>query len=280
MLAFEPADARYNPEPFASGRKMDKTVDVTALSLDELVPRLLGRSTVCLSSTLLGGDKPLDMELRPLMALRPIHDLMYQWQGRLTVENGPGRTSEVEAEQAYGHSHRIPPTGRTPEVFFAHDGIFEGALDPQPTWYFNTIYRREQERGYRGLEDLWMPGTVKFKLEPGKTVYFACSTDPIDLGDLIGQVEARQRPIDALSVSCAAGAGAGGARVAASSDAIYTSLSRAAGQFVAAVPREGADGATGVAVVSQYPWSAPSGRDALIAFGGLFCATRRYTEGK
>ena len=73
------------------------------------------------------------------------------------------------------HCHRVPATGRTPEVFFAHDGAF----DAQPAWYFNTIYRREQERGYPGLEDLWMPGVVKYKLAPAQSVHFACSTDPI-----------------------------------------------------------------------------------------------------
>src|SRR4051812_69340 len=249
-------------------------------TLEKSLHLLRGQNTVSLSYTLLGGDKPLDMELRPLLALRPIHDLMYQWQGRLTVENGPGRPSEGEAGQAYGHSHRVPPTGRTPEGFFAHDGVFEGAFDPQPTWYFNTIYRREQERGYRGLEDLWTPGTVKFNLEPGKTVYFVCSTDPIDLVTVIEQVEARQAPVDALSASLAVPAAGDAGRGAQSADAIYTTLARAADQFVAAVQREGADGAASVAVISQYPWSAPSGRDALIAFGGLFCATRRYAEGK
>jgi predicted glycogen debranching enzyme len=232
---------------------------------------LRGQNTVCLSYTLLGGEKPLEMELRPLLALRPIHELTYQWQGRLTVEDGPGAMTDEAREHAYGQTHRVPPTGRTPEVFFAHDGSFEGDFDPQPTWYFNTIYRREQERGYRGLEDLWMPGVVRFRLSPGKTVYFACSTDPIDLARLTAQVARQQATAAAVPAS------AGAARRAPESDAVFTTLARAAEQFVA-TPRDGADGP--VSVVAQYPWAAPSGRDALIAFGGLFCATGRYDEGR
>lgn len=72
--------------------------------------------------------------------------------------------------------HRIVPTGRTPEVFFAHDGTYES----DDHWYLNNIYRREQERGYGGLEDLWNPGMVRWSLTPGQTVHFICSADPIN----------------------------------------------------------------------------------------------------
>src|SRR5262249_43197470 len=68
-------------------------------------------------------------------------------------------------------------TSKTPEVFFAHDGTFDSC----PDWYLNQIYRREQERGSPGLEDLWTPGAVRFHLTVGRQVRFACSTDPIDL---------------------------------------------------------------------------------------------------
>ena len=241
-------------------------------ALEKSLHLLRGQNTVCLAYTLLGGEKPLEMELRPLLALRGIHDLMYQWQGRLTVEPGPAKTKHGKVHAYTTQTHRVPATGRTPEVFFAHDGAFEAL----PTWYFNTIYRREQERGYAGLEDLWMPGAVKYTLLPGKTVYFACSSDPIDLGRVLGQVEERQASVDALSAKPVARAPAG---KAVSSDAIYADLARAADQFIAAMPKDGAaEGA--VAVVSQYPWSAPSVRDALIAFPGLFLATGRLDDGR
>ena len=84
---------------------------------------LRGENTVVLGYTLLGGDKPVDVELRPLLALRPIHELSYQSNSRLLVENRSKR------------HHRIPATVRTPELFFAHDGRFEA----QPNWYLNTI---------------------------------------------------------------------------------------------------------------------------------------------
>ena len=61
---------------------------------------LRGENTVLISYTLLGGNRPIDLELKPLFALRGIHDLMYQWNGLLEVET-TGR----------GH-HRIPATTR------------------------------------------------------------------------------------------------------------------------------------------------------------------------
>src|SRR5204862_4062169 len=107
----------------------------------------------------------VELEVRPLFALRGMHELMYQWNAPLNPEALSDR------------HHHIKATHATPEVFFAHDGKFTG----EGYWYLNTIYRREQERGYSGLEDLWSPGVVRFTLLPGQTVYFACSTDPIDL---------------------------------------------------------------------------------------------------
>src|SRR5256885_6003389 len=94
---------------------------------------------------------------------------MYQWNAPLAPE-----------QLAPGH-HHIKATHATPEVFFAHDGKFAG----EGYWYLNTIYRREQERGYSGLEDLWSPGVVRFTIAPGQTVNFVCSTDPIDLEETL-----------------------------------------------------------------------------------------------
>jgi predicted glycogen debranching enzyme len=212
--------------------------------------RLLhGANTVVLSYTLLGGDHPVELELRPLLALRPIHELMYQWNGRLNAENR-GRQQQ-----------RIPPTARTPEVFLAHDGAF----DPDAYWYLNTIYRSEAQRGYSGLEDLWNPGIIRWALSPGQSVHFACSTDPIDLPEVLAQAEKQFAPRQAAFGAIH------------SSDEPLDALVRAAAQFVVSVPQE--SGAA-PSVVAGYPWLAPSGRDALMAFAGLMLVPGRFDEAK
>lgn len=213
-------------------------------TIEKSLRLIAGENTVVVNYTLLAGDAPVDLELRPLFALRGIHELSYQWNGRL------------DAESRSPDHHRIPPTSRTPEAFFAHDGTFEQA----GCWYMSTIYRRESERGYAGLEDLWMPGVVRLTLSPGQTVHFVCSTEPIDLAAAIARVE-KQHAEPAKSPS------------PRPADPALDGLLRAADQFIVESPK------ASIGAVTQYPWSPPSGRDALIGFAGLFLIPQRFEQG-
>lgn len=265
---------------------------------------LRGSNTVCLTYTLLAGQRPATLEVRPLLALRPIHELSYQWNGTLAAESRGGRGAR---------SHRVPATTRTPEVFFAHTGSFEA----EPNWYLNTIYRREQERGYAGLEDVWCPGVVRFPLQAGQSVHFVCSSDPIDLAACLEQAQrqgatASKRaaaaavavPVSLPTPAVPAEAGdrpglpvapAPSPAVAPASappravppsvaqDQIVVDLARASEQFIAQVPAAAPDGVADqavTAVIGQLPWSPPSGRAALAGFIGLFLATGRFAEGR
>ena len=210
--------------------------------------RLLpGQNTVVLTYTLLSGEGPLDLELRPLLAMRPIHELSYQWNGPLVSEK---RTSRC---------HRIGPTSHTPEVFFAHNGRFQA----EANWYLNQIYRREAERGYAGLEDLWTPGVVRFSLTRGRRATFVCSSDPIDL-------EKVAKPSDAQAAD---------GHATTPTDPTLDALRRAAEAFVVSVPQD-AEAGRAVMCMSGYPWAAPSGRDTLIAFTGLLLVPGRFAEAR
>ena len=225
-------------------------------TVEKTLRLLPGQNAVVLSYTLLGGagggDRAVELQLRPMFALRDIHDLTYQWNGPLTVEErSPGQM-------------RIPATGRTPEVFFAHDGVFE----TDGHWYLNTIYRREQERGYAGLEDLWNPGVVHWSLRAGQTVSFACATDPIDLPGLLVAAESQT---DARAAATAR---------AADGDEPLRLLLRAADQFVLSVPTRDGPPGTHEYVAANYPWSPPSPRHALVGFCGLFLVPGRFTAGR
>ena len=258
---------------------------------------LRGRNTVCLTYTLLAGKRPATLEVRPVFALRPIHELSVQWNGRLVAESRGATT------------HRIPATARTPEVFFAHTGTFA----TESNWYLNTMYRREQERGYAALEDVWTPGLVRFELRAGQSVHFVCSADPIDLDESVEQArqqgatasrrtgwapagvavamppapqEAGDRPGLAPPVAATAAAAAAatlptprGIPQSVAEDQVVADLSRAAEQFVTRATAEGgADPST--AVIGLFPWSPPSGRAALAGFAGLFLVTGRFDEGR
>jgi predicted glycogen debranching enzyme len=240
----------FSADPFprwvyqGSGWTLEKTL--------QMVP---GENGVVISYTLLGGAgmPEVELQLRPLFALRNIHDLTYQWNGQLSVE-----------ERSPGH-HRIPATGRTPEVFFAHDGVFE----TDGHWYLNNIYRREQERGYAALEDLWNPGVTHWSLRPGQTVWFACAVDPIDLPRLLGTIEERSAARDVAVATVASG------------DATLRSLLRAADAFVLSVPgHPGGPTASADYVAANYPWSPPSPRHTLTGFSGLFLVPGRFRAGR
>lgn len=148
-------------------------------TLEKQLRLLPGQATVVLSYTLLGGATSIEIEIRPLFALRGISELMYQW-------NAPLEASNIAQDGAHW---RLPATSRTPEVFFAHNGRFAN----QSCWYLNTIYRREQEQGHAGLEDLWMPGVVRYGLGPGQTVHLVCSNEPIDLMKALSSAQAFSR---------------------------------------------------------------------------------------
>jgi predicted glycogen debranching enzyme len=215
-------------------------------TLEKQLRLLNGENTVVLSYTLMGSAKPVELEVRPLLAMRGIHELMYQWNAPLMpLAVGPGH-------------HQIAATHSTPEMFFAHDGKFIG----EGYWYLNTIYRREKERGYSGLEDLWSPGVVRYTLSPGQTVHFVCSTDPIDLPGTLARAQEQ---------FAGAGAPAVGEEKA---DQALEALSRAAEQFLVTT-RDGR-----ATLMSGYPWAAPNGRDVMISLPGLLLVPGKLTAAR
>lgn len=219
-------------------------------TLEKSVRLVRGDNTVVVSYTLLSADCPADLEIRPLLALRSMHDLMYQWNGRLAAENKTQR------------HHRIPPTTRTPEVFFAHDGTFS----PSPAcWYLNTIYRREEQRGYSGLEDLWNPGVVRWRLSPGQTVHFVCSAEPIEIDKALASLDTE----DARPVTVS--------EIISLPDTTQDLLVASARAYVcdALDPNQPT-----MRLLTGFPWASPSVRDALIAFAGVFLVTKDFAGAK
>lgn len=249
----------FNAQPYprwafqGEGWTIEKSVRFAPTSPNDLI----------ISYTLLAGDRDVQLEIEPLFALRGIHDLMFQWSGRLEAE------LPIDAEDPI----RIPATSRTPEVYFAHDGEFA----PKPCWYLSTIYRRERERGYAGLEDLWMPGVVKFSLQPGKTVHFAVSTERVNLSAAVAAIQKQDRERSRVTQ---------GSRDM--DQQIAEELSRAAAQFVVEgapkksdAPHPAAEAASPwTSLIPQFPWTAMSVRDMLIALPGILLTHDRFDSAK
>jgi predicted glycogen debranching enzyme len=220
-------------------------------TLEKSVQLLRGENVVCLTYTLLGGDKPVTLEARPMLAMRGIHELSYQWNGRLIAELR--KEGQV----------RIPATVRTPEVFFASDGEFRA----EPYWYLNAIYRGEQQRGYAGLEDLWNPGLFRWILGPGQSVHLICSSDPVKVDRVLDELNRAVEELDR-------GASTTGAE---QRDENLEALLAAAEVFVVKLP---ADAPQPVHVIGLYPWCPPGNRAALIGFTGLLLIPGRLEDAR
>ncbi|HEX8911634.1 MAG TPA: glycogen debranching enzyme N-terminal domain-containing protein, partial [Humisphaera sp.] len=219
---------------------------------------LRDENTVLISYTLLGGGAGVDLEVRPLLALRGMHELCYQWNGKLAAE-----------PRAKGH-WRVPATRRTPEVFFAHDGDF----DRRAHWYLNHIYRREAAYGYAGLEDLWSPGAAHIRLTPGQTVHLAVSADPFELADVVKKADRQLREPDVRLASSRTLASPP-ADDAAKPDEDLAALARAAADHVLATANGESYGAVG-----RYHWHTPGVREAVAGFSGLFLVPGRLNAGR
>jgi predicted glycogen debranching enzyme len=237
----------FNVEPFPRWAYQGE-----GFTIEKSLRLLEGENMACISYSLLTGEKPITLEIKALLALRGIHELMYQWNGRLTADSK--RDGLV----------RIPASTRTPEVFFAHDGEFRA----EPHWHLNAIYRRENERGYSGLEDLWKPGSFRWTLSPGQTAHLTCSTEPVELVRVLSDLEKVRENLDRRT-----------SVVTTEVDSRLEMLVRAAESFVVRAAVE-TSGERSVEVIAQYPWSPPGARAALIGFCGLFLTTGRLEEGR
>ncbi len=251
--------AAFDPQPFP--RWAYRSDDWT---IEKGVRLVRGQNTVVISYTLLGGVKGVTLEIRPLMGMRPMHELVYQSNLALAPElcgRGP-------------QHYRIAPTPRTPEAFISHDGT----LNPAGIWYINHIYRREAQRGYPALEDLWSPCVVRWDLTPGQTVHFVCSTEPTDF---------------AQAVAAANDQAAGASRSGPSPRGEHLDvLISAASRFVARVPAVRVKAMLGETsagsestprdaasiVTTEIPWGSPDIRSGLIAMPGLLLSTGQFDD--
>jgi len=242
----------FSHEPFPRWAYQDD-----GWTIERNVRLVQGQNTVVLSYTLLAADRPMDLEIKPLFALRGIHDLMYQWNGRM----------DAKALDRGCHNHLIPAGARTPDVYFSHDGSFQSHAN----WYLASIYRREIERGYSGLEDVWTPGVIRWTLEPGKSAHFICSTESIDLEDAVYSLGSTSHTSPTLSIS--ASPISANEDVKRTNEAIHT-LCLATRKFVAR------DAKSRTTLLARLPWSPVLVRDALIGFAGTLLIPRRFPEAR
>jgi len=221
--------------------------EVGGVRLRKTVAMLDGEPTTLVLYEVLDAPGPFELGLRPFLAGRDDHALGHAEGDRM----GPSRFAAGTLECSF--------TGGLPSVFVHLPGAsFEAA----PDWWRNFEYARERERGFDFHEDLFTPGELRVRLEPGAKVGVLVSTHASNMErDALACYAAES---ERRTAQLAGFAGA---------PAMTRALVFAASQFP--VRRSG-----GASIVAGYPWFTDWGRDTMIALPGICLTTRRFEESK
>lgn len=210
-------------------------------SLDRSLALVRGRNAIVLSYTLSGAPSAR-LKVRPLLSMRPMHELAHEHGGmRQAVAMRPG---EVE----------IRPVAAMPAIHFGHSGMFVGS----PDWYRRFEYTDDDPED--NTEDLWTPGTFEVSMREGETRYLVVSVgapearDPADLmaearDFLLAQDPGDERPPEVRRL------------------------------FVAA-EQFSAESCDRPAMISGYPWFGVWTRDTCIALRGLYLTRGKVESAK
>lgn len=194
-----------------------------------------GRNTTLLYYELLEGKVKPTLRIRPMLAYRDIHSL--------TRENMFFRPKSYPEK----NGRKIQPYEGMPCLYMGTNRTSE--FFPGPKWSLNVEYLIERDRGFDYQEDLFCPGMFELKLQKGKPVIFAASTDP--LGNLERmrkkEVERRETAFDACRDRSKS----------------VRWLKYFSDQFLI---RNASDFAS---VIAGYHWFGEWGRDTMIALPGL-----------
>lgn len=182
------------------------------------------------------GPGKARLSVKPLMPLRPVHDLMKE-HGAM-VQRASMRQGEVE----------IRPMPSLPAITFRHDGVFVGS----PDWWRRFEYLGDREQFTNFSEDMWTPGSFEFELVPGRPTVMTIAIGAHPPGSPAEQLER------AREYWLSRDPGPDQART-------VRSLSIAAEAFVA-------DACERPSVVAGYPYYDLRTRDAVIAIPGLLLA--------
>lgn len=202
-----------------------------------------GESATVLSYTW-EGQRPARLSLKPLFAMRPMHDVIHEHGGM--IQTVSMRHGEVE----------IQPLPDLPPVVFGHSGVFMGS----PDWWRRFEYPVDRNRHVKHQEDLWTPGTFEMELAPGQTQYLVFGLEKLP----------KRSAKESMAEACAA---LSALDPGDECSLITRRLSIAAEQFRA-------DGCARPGVISGFPWLDLGTRDALISLPGLYLVNGRVDAAK
>lgn len=230
--------ARFDQDPLPRW-----TYEVAGGTLEVTLGLVRGENAVVLRYAW-RGPQPVQLTLRPLLAVRHMHHLLR--------ENG-GMSQRVELRAGadpWTGEVRVQPNLRLPRVCFRYQGTFVGS----PDWWRRFEYLAERDRGRDFQEDLWTPGHFDTQAD-GEPVHFVAAIGALPVGE----------PAALLAATRAA-------LLAADPGPERSPIER---RLAVAAEAFRCDAAARPGVVAGYPWFEGGGRDALIALPGLYLVPRK-----
>ncbi len=219
------------------------------LVLEKSVFMLPGENATVIGYTLHSGHGPIELAVRPLVALRD-----FRW---VSHENAEFKTRVNDLPGVL----TLEPYEGLPPLMIHHTAEL---IEKSPCWYKNFEYLQpEEEQGEKGKEDLWSFGQLLYLLKVGESCAFVASTGRRGGVDLIFH-ERRLENTQKVFVQTMTPPGTG---------PLTTRLSWTADSFMA---RSSPAGTPETYVLAGFPWFTSWGRDALMALPGLTLVTRRF----
>ena len=256
----DPAGFRYVEEFALDGMLPVWTYAFEDARLEKRVWMTHGRNTVSVGYRLVRGDRPLALQITPLLTSRDFHALGPDgWHPQVRAEESAVIVGSADAPGSY---RLIAPDSR---------------FRPEGVWWRDFLYREETARGLDDREDLYAPGVFELTLTPASAAALVATADEdpdLDAARSLAAAQDRQQALVRRAL-------------AERADPIVRQLTLAADQFL--VRREPAlagsrrdrdrlPHAAVTTVLAGYHWFNDWGRDAMIALPGLTLSTGRYQD--
>ena len=225
---------------------------VADVLLEKTVFLLPGENSVVVGYTLRAGSSPIELALRPLIAVRD-----FRW----VSEENTDFNARIEEKPGV---LVVRPYFGMPSVVIHHGAEL---VDRAPLWYKNFEYVMEKEGTKRVFEDLWSPGQMRYLLRVGESASLVVSTGRQGGTDLVFHARRLENTQQLLARSL----------VPPGEGPLAARLSWTAENFLArrpVVPSGGRSDAEAF-LLAGFPGAAPWGRDAVVALPGLMLATGR-----
>lgn len=122
-------------------------------------------SRIITKYTILEAQNPITMQFKPFLAFRSVHKLS-------------------KANPVANNGYREAKNGICCNLYEGYPDLYmqfsmQCEYSHNPYWYENLEYYKELERGYDGLEDLLVPGTLSVEVKKGDSLYFTAGTSEI-----------------------------------------------------------------------------------------------------